>query len=148
MMPRGYYTTVHGNSCNDVTGLHTVGTTVGIGATTTHCPSICSRSNTLSSSFDAASLRGAIDKSNSFPCDILLRLFWGQPSMTLPQRARATSFSFLLVILGSQQTPLVHSSVAKEKDPAQNVSQRHTDRQTDTHTFASYYHALKTGRSA
>lgn len=77
---------------------------MGFQRTTTHCSSICWKRNTLPSPFDTAFFKGELDKSHNFFCDILLRLFWSQPSMAFLQRAGATSFSFLRVIQGTQQT--------------------------------------------
>lgn len=99
---------------------------MGFQRATTHCSSICWKRNTLPSPFDTAFFKGELDKSHSFFCDILLRLFWSQPSMAFLQRAGATSFSFLRVIQGTQQTLWSTAQWPRKKA-------RHTKSFTHTH---------------
>lgn len=77
-------------------------------------------------------LKGELDKSHSFFCDILLRLFWSQPSMAFLQRAGATSFSFLRVIQGTQQT-LWSTAQWPRKKTRHTMSFTHTHIQRHAH---------------
>lgn len=71
--------------------------------------------------------KGKLDKSHSFFCDILLRLFWSQPSVAFLQRAGETSFSFLRVIQGTQQT-LWSTAEWPRKKPCHTMSSTHMQR--------------------
>lgn len=73
-----------------------------------------------------------LDKSHSFFCDILLRLFWGQPSVAFLQRAGATSFSFLRVIQDTQQT-LWSTAQWPRKKSRRTMSFAHTHIQRHSH---------------
>ena len=106
---------------------------MGFQRATTHCSSICWKRNTLPSPFDTAFFfKGELDKSHSFFCDILLRLFWSQPSMAFLQRAGATSFSFLRVIQGTQQT-LWSTAQWPRKKTRHTMSFTHTHIQRHAH---------------
>lgn len=75
-----------------------------------------------------------LDKGHSFYCDILLRLFWNQPSVAFLQRAGATSFSFLPVIQDTQQT-LWSTAQWPRKKPRRTMSFAHTHIQRHARTL-------------
>lgn len=62
-----------------------------------------------------------LDKSHSFFCDILLRLFWSQPSVAFPSESWGNIIQLPPCDPRHTTNPVVHSSVAKEKDPSHNV---------------------------
>lgn len=62
-----------------------------------------------------------LDKSHSFFCDILLRLFWSRPSVAFLQRSWGNIIQLPPCDPRHTTNPVVHSSVAKEKDPSHNV---------------------------
>lgn len=91
-----------------------------------------------------------LDKSHSFFCDILLRLFWSQPSMAFLQRAGATSFSFLRVIQDTQQT-LWSTAQWPRKKTRRTMSFAHTHIQRHAHyaspPFGHVLHSTNASKS-